>query len=202
MKKILLLFIFFCFLSVHSQQNELAIQKLLSEEIKGLIGDEHGVHYMYRNKMVPEEKVKQELEHIKSISLLDLKKYKVDTIQKGNHIVKIIKAIGKNTNVEKLIEIKSVYTTFNNKSQFYNFNYYIVSKSKPSHISLSFNENGIYSYTVNGKEISTSREMIIVYDDNISEIDTSEKKMIYSEANKTHDVFLSEIEALTQQYFR
>lgn len=183
MKEIILLFSLFCFYSSYSQQETLSLEKLLLIELKNLTGHQHGNHYMIDNKMASEKRVKQNLHYIKNISRLDLKKYKIKTIQTENHTVRIIKAIDKETNIDRLVEIKSVYTSFDKKRQYNYSNYYIVTKKKPMHIQLSFDENGISGYQFGNNKFYVVRESIILVEDTIEEIDTLEKKVITDKAN-------------------
>jgi hypothetical protein len=202
MKEIILLFFVFCFYSSYSQQKTLSLEKLLLAELKNLTEHQHGNHYMVDNKMASEKRVKQNLLYIKSISRLDLKKYKVKTIQTKNHTVRIFKAINKETNVGRFVEIKSVYTSFDKKRQYNYSNYYIVTKKKPMHIQLSFDENGISGYLWGNSEFYVSRESIILVEDTIEEIDTQEKKVITDEANKAYHLFKDDIDKLKTQYFK
>ncbi|MFC4818370.1 hypothetical protein [Flavobacterium sp. GCM10023249] len=202
MKKIILILFTNCFLSVHSQQNLFTLDNFLSIELSKLDSLEHGVHYMINDEMVSDEKVKQNLQYLKTICQIDLKKYNLKTIQRQNHTIRICEAINKSSNIKQIIEIVSVYQTLDKKNEYNFFNYYIVSNKKTKPIHISFDENGITGYQLGRKKTNVVREMIILIEDSMREIDIENKKITHSVANEKFDSFIEEIEQLKKYYFK
>jgi hypothetical protein len=202
MKKILTIILIFSITSYYGQQRRLTIQRLLSTELNSLDKDEHSVEYSLNNIPIKEKEVKRQLEFIKNITKLTFKHYKAKIIQERNHTIRIYNAFYKNTTVEKLVEIKSVYHTFDKKKQYEYLDYFIILKNKPKHIQISFDENGICGYELENNKVAITRETIILVEDKMKEIDIEEKKEISSKANEAYYSFEKEIDSLKAKYFK
>lgn len=202
MKNILSILFLFSITSNFCQQKPLIIQRLLSSEIKSLDKDDHSVEFSLNNKPLSKKEVRLQLEYIKNISTLHFKHYKAKTIREKNHTIRIFDINSENASVEKLIEIKSVYETFDKKNKYDYLNYFILSKNKLKHIQISFNENGICGYEIDNDKVTITREFIKLIEDKMKEIDIEEKKVIASKANEAYYSFEKEIDVLKAKYFK
>ena len=137
---------------------------------------QHGVLFTEFPKQVVKD-----LGYIKTLSLVDLTKYRRQVIREKNHFVKIWNAEKSAASILKIIEINSIYlidTVEKNEQRFkatiFFNDYFILLKDSTRNVWYqTIHGQGINNYAIGNRQVYTQREAILVglfYVDNKKEI--------------------------------